>query len=166
MKKLTIKNKNGFTIIEVVLVLAIAGLIFLMVFIALPALQRNQRDAQRKNDLGRLLTALQNYRANNKGKAPPHSDFRGKLVPNYLEVGGDDFRDPSGLPYRISSGTIGTAPIRATNLAEDSAEDYYYIIRVYRGARCVGENTEAFGSDNNIAFSIKLEGGGVYCVNN
>ena len=31
------KSKKGFTIIEVVLVLAIAGLIFLMVFIALPA---------------------------------------------------------------------------------------------------------------------------------
>ena len=37
-------NTKGLTIIEVVLVLAIAGLIFLMVFIALPALQRNQRD--------------------------------------------------------------------------------------------------------------------------
>ena len=39
---------GGFTIIEVVLVLAIAGLIFLMVFVALPALQRSQRDTQRK----------------------------------------------------------------------------------------------------------------------
>ncbi len=41
-------TRGGFTIIEVVLVLAIAGLIFLMVFIALPALQRAQRDSQRK----------------------------------------------------------------------------------------------------------------------
>ena len=40
------ENKKGFTIIEVVLVLAIAGLIFLMVFLALPALQRSQRDSQ------------------------------------------------------------------------------------------------------------------------
>lgn len=31
-------TKKGFTIIEVVLVLAVAGLIFLMVFLALPAL--------------------------------------------------------------------------------------------------------------------------------
>ena len=43
MKQLKLKTPNkqtkkGFTIIEVVLVLAIAGLIFLMVFIALPAL--------------------------------------------------------------------------------------------------------------------------------
>ena len=47
-------TKKGFTIIEVVLVLAIAGLIFLMVFLALPALQRSQRDTQRKNDISRL----------------------------------------------------------------------------------------------------------------
>ncbi|MBQ6130136.1 type II secretion system protein, partial [Candidatus Saccharibacteria bacterium] len=33
------KSYKGFTIIEVVLVLAIAGLIFLMVFIALPNMQ-------------------------------------------------------------------------------------------------------------------------------
>ncbi|OYX35483.1 hypothetical protein B7Z00_05080, partial [Candidatus Saccharibacteria bacterium 32-50-10] len=37
MSKQELKQK-GFTIIEVVLVLAIAALIFLMVFIALPAL--------------------------------------------------------------------------------------------------------------------------------
>ena len=41
---ITQQNKKGFTIIEVVLVLAIAGLIFLMVFVALPALQRGQRE--------------------------------------------------------------------------------------------------------------------------
>ena len=63
-------NNKGFTIIEVVLVLAIAGLIFLMVFIALPALQRNQRDTQRKNDIGRVLTAVQKYQANNRGNMP------------------------------------------------------------------------------------------------
>ena len=62
------KKEKGFTIIEVVLVLAIAGLIFLMVFIALPALQRSQRDTQRKNDLARLNTALTSYQSNNKGK--------------------------------------------------------------------------------------------------
>ena len=43
---MNIRKQQGFTIIEVVLVLAIAGLIFLMVFIALPTLQRNQRDTR------------------------------------------------------------------------------------------------------------------------
>lgn len=61
-------TKKGFTIIEVVLVLAIAGLIFLMVFLALPELQRSQRDAQRKQDIAMVVTALHNWKANNKGR--------------------------------------------------------------------------------------------------
>ena len=61
------KLNKGFTIIEVVLVLAIAGLIFLGVFLALPALQRNQRDTQRKNDMSRFKAAYHQYSANNKG---------------------------------------------------------------------------------------------------
>lgn len=64
------KSKKGFTIIEVVLVLAIAGLIFLMVFIALPALQRSQRNTRRRQDMGRILAAVNDYQANNGGKSP------------------------------------------------------------------------------------------------
>ena len=62
------KSKKGFTIIEVVLVLAIAGLIFLMVFIALPALQRSQRNTQRRDDYSMLVTAVNSYMASNNGK--------------------------------------------------------------------------------------------------
>lgn len=66
--KQNIKSTKGFTIIEVVLVLAIAALIFLMVFIALPALQRGQRDAGRKNDVSTVTSALQTYLSNNRGR--------------------------------------------------------------------------------------------------
>ena len=68
LKPTTNQTRKGFTIIEVVLVLAIAGIIFLMVFIALPTLQRNQRDTQRKNDLSRLKTALDSYKSNSRAK--------------------------------------------------------------------------------------------------
>ena len=67
MAKKNINSKQGFTIIEVVLVLAIAGLIFLMVFVALPALQRSQRDTARRNDLARVDTSLVQYQTNNQG---------------------------------------------------------------------------------------------------
>lgn len=62
------KMKKGFTIIEVVLVLAIAGLIFLMVFIALPALQRSQKDSQRQNDYSLLSSAITSYSSSNGGR--------------------------------------------------------------------------------------------------
>lgn len=63
-------ERGGFTIIEVVLVLAIAGLIFLMVFIALPALQRSQRDTQRRSNMNALASAVTGYQDNNNGKLP------------------------------------------------------------------------------------------------
>jgi len=56
-------KQRGFTIIEVALVLAIAGLIFLVVFLALPALQNSQKDTARRQDVARVISALQAYEA-------------------------------------------------------------------------------------------------------
>ena len=92
MNLYTLKNKKGFTIIEVVLVLAVAGLIFLMVFLALPALQRAQRDAQRKQDLSRWAAAIASYKSANPNSliAPPYKGHKmDDIIKNYLK---DDFR--------------------------------------------------------------------------
>ncbi len=64
------KREEGFTIIEVLIVLAIAGLIILIVFLAVPALQRNSRNTQRKNDVSAILAAISEYSSNNDGKVP------------------------------------------------------------------------------------------------
>ena len=82
--------KDGFTIIEVVLVLAIAGLIFLMVFIALPALQRSQRDTQRKRDTDRLLAAIQSYQSNNLGRLPDEIDHSAPIN-SYSDINDTNF---------------------------------------------------------------------------
>lgn len=52
------KRTEGFTIIEVLIVLAIAGLIMLIVFLAVPALQRNQRNNTRTSEAGRWAAAV------------------------------------------------------------------------------------------------------------
>lgn len=64
------KKEKGFTIIEVLIVLAIAGLIILIVFLAVPALQRNSRNTQRKSDASSVLGATQEVVNNNKGAFP------------------------------------------------------------------------------------------------
>jgi len=69
MKNL-LKKQKGFTIIEVLIVLAIAGLIMLIVFLAVPALQRNSRNTQRRNDVSTYLGAVNEFVANNNGKVP------------------------------------------------------------------------------------------------
>ena len=73
-------NKKGFTIIEVVLVLAIAGLIFAMVFIALPALQRSQRDQSRKNDASVVASAINNWNSANRNGGTFSEDSLRKYV--------------------------------------------------------------------------------------
>lgn len=70
LHKLNKRNDDGFTIIEVLIVLAIAGLILLVVFMAVPALQRNSRNTQRKNDVSSILGAVQEYTNNNGGVLP------------------------------------------------------------------------------------------------
>ena len=153
-------QKPAFTIIEVVLVLAIAGLIFLMVFIALPALQRNQRDTQRKNDIGRVLTALQSYQSNNRGSIP--TSWESQLITPYLRLDGDTFTDPSGINYNLWPRTVADGkPTQRINGAGDNSIIFYYL-----NSKCDGENIVAADGANKVAFAALLEGGGIYCVNN
>jgi prepilin-type N-terminal cleavage/methylation domain-containing protein len=150
------KNKEkGFTIIEVVLVLAIAGLIFLMVFIALPALQRSQRDQQRRNDLSRAQTAVQNYQTNNRGVLPT---FNAAFISGYLTTNGDSFADPDGTAYTFdsSNATDGFVPTTFT-----SGKIY-----ATKNAVCDGEKANTGQGGNKVALQYKLEGGGVACVSN
>ena len=65
-----LQQRKGFTIIEVVLVLAIAALIILMVFIAWPALQRTQRDQARKSDVALIGSTISTFKSNNRGRLP------------------------------------------------------------------------------------------------
>ena len=68
-------NQKGFSIIEVLIVLAIAGLIMLIVFLAVPALQRNSRNTQRKNDASAYSGAINEWVNNHNGKLPVAADL-------------------------------------------------------------------------------------------
>jgi prepilin-type N-terminal cleavage/methylation domain-containing protein len=160
---MNVPNKTkGFTIIEVVLVLAIAGLIFLVVFLALPALQRGQRDSQRKTDLGKFMSQVTSYQSNNQGALPASTTAAwNTFIGNYLRTGGTPFSDPEGQDYSASVVTT-TAPSAKPNPASGNLE-------VYIGYRCDGAATNGVTSvsgNRNIAVFIKQEQGGVFCQNN
>lgn len=137
------KNK-GFTIIEVVLVLAIAGLIFLMVFIALPAMQRGQRDQARKTDVNLVATAVSNYTGSNRGKWPTET----RLKEYTDELSGNSDKD---------SLAINDSKPSSVN-PDDGA------IVVLTGMKC-GESTKTSqaltsGSARQFVVVTKLEAGG------
>jgi prepilin-type N-terminal cleavage/methylation domain-containing protein len=59
------KPNSGFTIIEVVIVLAIVGLIMVIVFIAVPEAQMSVRDSHRRAYAQTVLQAMEEYYKNN-----------------------------------------------------------------------------------------------------
>lgn len=63
-------RQNGFTIVETLIVLAIVGTIMLVVFLAVPALQRNSRNTQIRNDAASVLSAVNEFITNNNGALP------------------------------------------------------------------------------------------------
>ena len=146
--KKQLKDAKGFTIIEVALVLAIAGLIFLVVFLALPALQKSQRDTARRQDAGRIVSGLQNCM----------SDNQGSLDRCYGAVQGNVG----------SGGYFGgkLSQITTINATEQLAlPSNRTTANVVKGGTCSGANAVTIGDPSkNAAVFVNIESGTSYCA--
>ncbi len=167
MNARTIKSKQGpalgkskgFTIIEVVLVLAIAALIFLMIFIALPALQRNQRDTARKTILGKVASALTSYQSNNRGKNPTNVE----QLSSPSGTGGyvDDTKAGTGVEIDNEYGVELSVGAPATDGYGAAAIDN---IQIYTAAKCTDDNkaTGTGATPRQAAVIMQLENGDAF----
>lgn len=165
------RKSKGFTIIEVVLVLAIAGLIFLMVFIALPALQRSQRDTQRKSDLSRAQVAITNYTTNSRGALPANTNtawatFSGQYLTPKVS---DTFIDPLGNNTAQDDARKSYEFILSTTTPLTGAFDVAVnqnVIYFSEGYTCGASGDSIVpGGNRVVALRMYLEGGGITCVN-
>ncbi len=154
MKKV-FKREDGFTIIEVVLVLAIAGLIFLVVFLALPQLQRSRRDTQRRSDVGRALTSLETYASNNNGQYPTDQDDVDEIASEYLRADNSVFSDPSGGDYDLVY--TGSATADPDPDATGGPE-----MLIVDGWNCEDDENQP----RDVSVKVFLEEGGTYCQDN
>ena len=110
---------RGFTIIEVMIVLVIAGLILVIVFLAIPQLQRTQRDNARQSAVVRLKSEMETYASNNQGLYPFGPGFSvdcsggSYTVGNWNDFycryidGEVDLQDPTGVPIITSNPNPG-----------------------------------------------------------
>ena len=129
MTKADTNSKKGFTIIEVVLVLAIAGLIFLMVFVALPALQRSQRDTARRNDMSRVDTSLVQYQTNNQSNPAGDLPVAGTWVAT-SNFDGDNAcsEDDSACKFIRDYMNSGVSGANKVNEFKDQDGSYYSLV--------------------------------------
>jgi prepilin-type N-terminal cleavage/methylation domain-containing protein len=157
-------NQNGFTIIEVLIVLAIAGLILLVVFLAVPALQRNAHNTTKKSDVASLLGGMTEYATNNSG-ALPAPQGAGGAGPKYtIGVASGGAAGINAVDVKLGNydGTgvsiVNTAPPAApTAPAVDS-------VVIYEKATCQGNIPTATGATaRSFAAFYQLEGGATQC---
>ena len=180
------KNKQGFTIIEVVLVLAIGGLIFLMVFIALPSLNASQRDTQRRQDSAIIAAAVRDFMKHNHNNVPPSSTYKIESTDNGDSTTTNSFGgnaaskafmkylvdlDPGGVTNKI---VVSEMPDKNTIgmwvVPENIKIDTVYIVP---GVKCISEesqnNTQKWEVEitrkrSNVAIMRHLEKGYWHCL--
>lgn len=151
---------DGFTIIEVMIVLAIAGLILVVALIAIPQLQRNQRNNARQSIMSRIATEVGNYSGNNNGRVMTSDAEVTSFETRYLS--GVDISDPStGVAFNVTWIDTPTV-VSGTNVPTDGAEG---VANYADGYECDGEQVVA-GSARTFALYTVLEGGAIYCLDN
>jgi len=149
----------------------------LVVLLAVPQLQKNQRNEARKAIASRIVTEINNYAGNNNGKYPIANKTSGDsnfatpkaskgFFTRYLgcETSGSvttcsaNINDPSsGKPM----GVIPTVVTAGSGLLNSVAGS----IRYNTGQVCDGESATG-GNARNFVFQVQLEGGAVWCLDN
>lgn len=156
--------KRGFTLIEIVLVLAIAGLIMIVVFLAVAGAQAARRDFQRKDDASRVVAMMHKYAEQHGGLNPDTPAQWGAFLSTYINSN-SDFIDPStgttyDMPYRD----------RATADHSDIPDPGQIFVQgghwCNTGAASDGSGNPITGNDtdrNRFAVWVGLEKGDHYC---
>jgi prepilin-type N-terminal cleavage/methylation domain-containing protein len=161
--------KTGFTIIEVALVLAIAAVIFAVVFLAVPAVQRAQRDQLRRKQVDSFLIEFQTYSANNYRKigVTYGEVWRKELIASFQANYADLIR-ANDLKIVFESGE-GGIPGLGPSGQDDYVPDYAYDTLYFEdGGKC-GEHGAILNDDSrgrkNLVMAMMMEqgGGNAYC---
>ena len=141
-------SRGGFTLIEVVLVLAIGGLIFLLAFIAFQQVSTNRRDTQRRNDAGRdgIKVTSQTLLTGSATPSTTDTSTNNSFLKAYL---GNGLEGPSEK-YKFIYATTGAISVAAND------------ITVGYGVECAANSNSSFAAKSgSYAVVMGLEKGSV-----
>lgn len=143
MSKLKHQSK-GFTLIELVIVLAIAALIIAAILLAVGGAQRSQRDSARKSLAGRLSSSVQNYASNHNGDLTGYTCTaatycNGIVDPdtNAAPVGGTSATAASGVRWVLGNVCSGASGTPGTGTVAGNARNYAITYWTENGAQSI-----------------------------
>jgi prepilin-type N-terminal cleavage/methylation domain-containing protein len=135
------RKKSGFTLIEIVIVLAIAALIMVIVFVAVQGAQRSRRDAAMRAAATRAVAALVSCAGNNSGAVNSTacgSYVSGVTYPTTATVGSYSVTAPTANTSVTASGGTCATPT-ATAASPGSVQATYW--NEASGAKACVEST-------------------------
>jgi len=157
MKSKNINHSKGFTIIETLIVLAIAATIFLVVFLAVTALDRSSRNTARKDDAAAILAGVGDFAANNNGSLP--TAFGVTTAPTYA-LSGAGGTVPSDVKLaHYNTATILTA---ATGTVIGIGTYTSDILVIDENATCSSSSAAGSGSTGSYAIIYTIESGSAF----
>jgi len=134
-----VKNKlqAGFTIIELLIVIAIIGILATLVLTNFQGAQARGRDTVRNSDINAVFTKLEEYYTNNQNQYPA-GDVASSTLPASSFPGIDESAliDEDGDPIEVTLVDSATAP------TIDPDTDTEYILQFY-GAGCAAATPDA-----------------------
>ncbi len=145
-----IKQSRGFTIIEVMIVLAIAGLILAIVFLAVPSLQRSARNNSRKNDAIHLAGIVSDYASNHAGVLPTGAQLVTAIANEHWAImstpGAGDVVVITGANVGVTYGDISTLKVNETANCDPTANTITGGTAASSHSFAIGFNIETSGS--------------------
>ncbi|MCA9361139.1 prepilin-type N-terminal cleavage/methylation domain-containing protein [Candidatus Kaiserbacteria bacterium] len=116
MEFIIYNKRQGFTLIEILVVIAIIGILVAIVTMSMSEPRAKSRDVDRVTDLKNLELALALYKEANLNNTYPAS--LNDLAPNFIAVVPTD---PKGNTYNYSTGASDTTYVLYTDDLESSA---------------------------------------------
>lgn len=138
------KKQKGFTLVELLIVIAIIGLLASVVMVSLDNAKQRSRDATRVQDIRGVISALELYF--NKNNGYPQQASAG-AVPSALSTDGDVNRIP-------------VAPVPPDGTCTETQNTYTYISNsptAYSLTFCLGNQTGSYSAGPHTATQTGIQ---------
>jgi prepilin-type N-terminal cleavage/methylation domain-containing protein len=122
------KHKKGFTFIELIIVIALIGIIGSFFLLTFPSAQKKGRDTQRRSDLKQYQAVLERYANSNSSVYPAGSGFMVTYC-GVLKTGACP-DDPKGNPYEYvaTASSLSYYIFAALEMPDTSGNTLYFVV--------------------------------------